>query len=59
MFFQTMVPLNTETFHEVPVSRAVQLSRGDSVRTALLVELDVSVSVTESLVIMIRRKHKS
>ncbi|XP_034562372.1 methionine synthase reductase isoform X2 [Notolabrus celidotus] len=31
-----------DTLFEVPVSKAVQLTRGDSVKTALLLELDVS-----------------
>uniref|UniRef100_A0AAQ5YNB0 Methionine synthase reductase n=1 Tax=Amphiprion ocellaris TaxID=80972 RepID=A0AAQ5YNB0_AMPOC len=35
-------PLNKETLHEVPVSKAVQLTRGDSVKTAILLELDIS-----------------
>ncbi|XP_076014062.1 methionine synthase reductase [Genypterus blacodes] len=35
-------PFNKETLHEVPISKAVQLSRGESVKTALLVELDIS-----------------
>ncbi|XP_074549213.1 methionine synthase reductase isoform X2 [Halichoeres trimaculatus] len=35
-------PLNKETLSEVPVSKAVQLTRGDSVKTALLLELDIS-----------------
>uniref|UniRef100_A0A3P9JLR0 Methionine synthase reductase n=1 Tax=Oryzias latipes TaxID=8090 RepID=A0A3P9JLR0_ORYLA len=38
---QNVGPLK-ETFHEVPISRAVLLSRGDSVKTALLLELDIS-----------------
>lgn len=44
ILFQSSGPLNKETVHEVPISRAVLLSRGDSVKTALLLELDISVS---------------
>ncbi|XP_059182634.1 methionine synthase reductase isoform X2 [Centropristis striata] len=39
---QIVGPLKKETLHEVPISRAVQLARGDSVKTALLLELDIS-----------------
>ncbi|KAK2859403.1 hypothetical protein Q5P01_004023 [Channa striata] len=39
---QIDVPLNKETLHEVPITRAVQLTREDSVKKALLVELDIS-----------------
>ncbi|XP_044032960.1 methionine synthase reductase isoform X3 [Siniperca chuatsi] len=39
---QLIGPLNKETLHEVPISRAVQLTRGDSVKMALLLELDIS-----------------
>ncbi|KAM4606184.1 methionine synthase reductase isoform 2-T3 [Polymixia lowei] len=39
-------PLNKEALHEVPISRAVQLTRGDSVKTALLLELDISAHPT-------------
>lgn len=46
-FLQVVGPLNKDTLHEVPVSKAVQLTRGDSVKTALLLELDISVSFTE------------
>lgn len=46
VFFQIAGPLNKETLLEVPISRAVQLTRGDSVKTALLLELDISVSLT-------------
>lgn len=35
-------PLNKDTLHQVPISKAVQLTRGDSVKTALLLELDIS-----------------
>uniref|UniRef100_A0A671XEN1 Methionine synthase reductase n=1 Tax=Sparus aurata TaxID=8175 RepID=A0A671XEN1_SPAAU len=35
-------PFNKETLHEVPIPRAVQLTRGDSVKTALFLELDIS-----------------
>ncbi|XP_039982355.1 methionine synthase reductase [Xiphias gladius] len=34
--------LNKETLHEVPIHRVVQLTRGDSVKRALLLELDIS-----------------
>ncbi|XP_068565916.1 methionine synthase reductase isoform X1 [Cebidichthys violaceus] len=34
--------LNKESLHAAPISRAVQLTRGDSVKRALLLELDVS-----------------
>ncbi|XP_071341465.1 methionine synthase reductase isoform X2 [Trachinotus anak] len=34
--------LNDENVHEVPINRAVQLTRGDSVKTSLLLELDIS-----------------
>ncbi|XP_024135825.1 methionine synthase reductase isoform X2 [Oryzias melastigma] len=43
---QSSGPLNKETVHEVPISRAVLLSRGDSVKTALLLELDISTCPT-------------
>ncbi|CAN9506189.1 unnamed protein product [Ophioblennius macclurei] len=39
---QVAGPLNKDTLHQVPISKAVQLTRGDSVKTALLLELDVS-----------------
>ncbi|KAM3849506.1 methionine synthase reductase-like [Diretmus argenteus] len=39
-------PLNKEALHEVPISRAVQLTRGDSVKTALLLELDIAAHPT-------------
>uniref|UniRef100_A0A8C7CDF5 Methionine synthase reductase n=1 Tax=Oncorhynchus kisutch TaxID=8019 RepID=A0A8C7CDF5_ONCKI len=35
-------PVSKETLHEVPISRAVQLTRDDSVKTALLIEMDIS-----------------
>ncbi|XP_028288870.1 methionine synthase reductase isoform X2 [Parambassis ranga] len=35
-------PFNKETIHNVPISGAVQLTRGDSVKTALFLELDIS-----------------
>ncbi|XP_045922101.1 methionine synthase reductase isoform X2 [Micropterus dolomieu] len=41
---QIVGPLNKDAFHEVPISRAVQLTRGDSVKMALLLELDISDS---------------
>lgn len=47
VFFQIVGRLNKETLHAAPISRAVQLTRGDSVKRALLLELDVSVSLTE------------
>ncbi|XP_034416063.1 methionine synthase reductase isoform X1 [Cyclopterus lumpus] len=34
--------LNKETLHAAPISRAVQLTRGDSVKVAVLLELDMS-----------------
>ncbi|XP_061569427.1 methionine synthase reductase isoform X2 [Cololabis saira] len=43
---QNVGPLNKETLHEVLISKAVQLSRGDSVKTALLLELDILTSPT-------------
>ncbi|XP_033988507.1 methionine synthase reductase isoform X1 [Trematomus bernacchii] len=39
---QIVGPSNKETLHEVPISRALQLTRGDSVKTSLLLELDLS-----------------
>ncbi|XP_036935079.1 methionine synthase reductase isoform X2 [Acanthopagrus latus] len=39
---QIIGPFNKETLHEVPIPRAVQLTRGDSVKTALFLELDIS-----------------
>lgn len=39
-----MVPADKEGYHEVPVSKAVQLTQDDLVKTAILLELDVSVS---------------
>ncbi|XP_054621064.1 methionine synthase reductase isoform X2 [Dunckerocampus dactyliophorus] len=35
-------PLNRETLYEVPISRAVHLTSGNSVKTAILFELDIS-----------------
>nr|XP_057915860.1 methionine synthase reductase isoform X2 [Doryrhamphus excisus]XP_057915861.1 methionine synthase reductase isoform X2 [Doryrhamphus excisus]XP_057915862.1 methionine synthase reductase isoform X2 [Doryrhamphus excisus] len=35
-------PLNKESLYEVPISRAVHLASGDSVKTAILFELDIS-----------------
>lgn len=46
VFFQITGPSNKETLHEVPISRAAQLTRGDSVKTALFLEMDISVSLT-------------
>uniref|UniRef100_A0A8K9WM25 Methionine synthase reductase n=1 Tax=Oncorhynchus mykiss TaxID=8022 RepID=A0A8K9WM25_ONCMY len=39
---ETSAPVSKETLHEVPISRAVQLTRDDSAKTALLIELDIS-----------------
>nr|XP_020465267.1 methionine synthase reductase isoform X1 [Monopterus albus]XP_020465268.1 methionine synthase reductase isoform X1 [Monopterus albus] len=39
-------PLNKETLYEVPISRAVQMTRGDSVKMSLLLELDISAYPT-------------
>ncbi|KAM4718460.1 methionine synthase reductase isoform 2-T3 [Anableps anableps] len=39
---QAVEPLNKETLYQVPISKAVQLSKGDSVKTAILLELDIS-----------------
>ncbi|KAM9712917.1 methionine synthase reductase isoform 1-T1 [Menidia menidia] len=39
---ESVGPLNKETLHQVSISRSVQLSGGDSVKTALLLELDIS-----------------
>ncbi|KAM9416801.1 methionine synthase reductase-like isoform 1-T2 [Salvelinus alpinus] len=39
---ETNSPVSKETLHEVPISRAVQLTRDDSVKTALLIEMDIS-----------------
>ncbi|XP_022621948.1 methionine synthase reductase isoform X2 [Seriola dumerili] len=36
--------LNSESLHEVPIYRAVQMTRGDSVKTSLLLELDISAN---------------
>uniref|UniRef100_A0A8P4KJ75 Methionine synthase reductase n=1 Tax=Dicentrarchus labrax TaxID=13489 RepID=A0A8P4KJ75_DICLA len=38
--------LNKDTLYEVSISRAVQLTRGDSVKMALLLELDISAYPT-------------
>lgn len=46
LLLQIVGPSNKETLHEVPISRALQLTRGDSVKTSLLLELDLSVSDT-------------
>ncbi|XP_019718727.1 methionine synthase reductase isoform X2 [Hippocampus comes] len=35
-------PLNVETINEVPISRAVCLTTGESVKTAILLELDIT-----------------
>ncbi|XP_051910398.1 methionine synthase reductase isoform X2 [Hippocampus zosterae] len=35
-------PLNVETLNEVPISRAVCLTTGESVKTAILLELDIT-----------------
>lgn len=39
-------PLDKENLHEVPVSKAVRLTSGESVKTALLLELDISAHPT-------------
>ncbi|XP_035981710.1 methionine synthase reductase isoform X2 [Fundulus heteroclitus] len=39
---QAFEPSSKETLYQVPISKAVQLSKGDSVKTALLLELDIS-----------------
>lgn len=39
-------PVNKESPHHVPISKAVQLTSGDSVKTALLLELDISTHPT-------------
>ncbi|XP_061613943.1 methionine synthase reductase isoform X3 [Phyllopteryx taeniolatus] len=41
-FIQIFGPLNCETLNEVPISRAVCLTTGESVKTAILLELDIS-----------------
>uniref|UniRef100_A0A3B5LA76 Methionine synthase reductase n=1 Tax=Xiphophorus couchianus TaxID=32473 RepID=A0A3B5LA76_9TELE len=46
---QAVERLSKETCNEVPISKAVQLSKGDSVKTALLLELDISVSAFPSM----------
>lgn len=38
--------LDRENLYEVPISKAVQMTSGESVKTALLLELDISVSWT-------------
>uniref|UniRef100_UPI0037E90246 methionine synthase reductase n=1 Tax=Semicossyphus pulcher TaxID=241346 RepID=UPI0037E90246 len=43
---QSVGLLNKEALHEVPISKAVQLTRGDSVKKALLLELDISAYPT-------------
>lgn len=43
LFYQT-APADKEGYHEVPVSKAVQLTQDDLVKTAILLELDISVS---------------
>ncbi|XP_076617227.1 methionine synthase reductase isoform X1 [Chaetodon auriga] len=43
---QIVGPFNKEALLEVPISRADQLTRGDSVKTALLLELDISAYPT-------------
>ncbi|XP_077411143.1 methionine synthase reductase isoform X2 [Vanacampus margaritifer] len=35
-------PLNSKTLNEVPISRAVCLTTGESVKTAILIELDIT-----------------
>ncbi|XP_057680952.1 methionine synthase reductase isoform X1 [Corythoichthys intestinalis] len=39
-------PLNSETLNKVPISRAVRLTTGESVKTAILFELDISAYPT-------------
>ncbi|MBN3304028.1 MTRR reductase, partial [Amia calva] len=39
---ENFIPPDQEAEHQVPVTRAVQLSREDAVKTALLLELDIS-----------------
>ncbi|KAJ8010495.1 hypothetical protein DPEC_G00075680 [Dallia pectoralis] len=39
---ETSVPVSRESFQEVPISRSVRLTSDDSVKTALMVELDIS-----------------
>lgn len=39
---EASIPFNKENVHEVSISSVVQLTRDDSVKTALLLELDVS-----------------
>lgn len=39
---ETSGPTNKEILYEVPVSKAVKMTRGDAVKTVLLIELDVS-----------------
>ncbi|XP_029313268.1 methionine synthase reductase isoform X2 [Cottoperca gobio] len=39
---QIVGPSNKESLHEVPICRAVQLTRGDSVKMSLFLELDIS-----------------
>ena len=46
LFPQSSTLLNAEMLQEVPISKAVQFTRGDSVKIALLLELDISVSTT-------------
>ncbi|GAA6217421.1 methionine synthase reductase isoform X1 [Lates japonicus] len=43
---QIVGQFNKETVHEVPIDRALQLTSGDSVKTALLLELDISAYPT-------------
>ncbi|KAG7225125.1 hypothetical protein INR49_014581 [Caranx melampygus] len=43
---QTVKRLPCENQHEVSISRAAQLTRGDSVKTSLLLELDISAYPT-------------
>lgn len=39
---QAFEPRNKEALYQVPISKAIRLSKGDSVKTALLLELDIS-----------------
>lgn len=45
-FLQINGPLDKENLYVVPIAKAVQMTSGDSVKTALLLELDISVSWT-------------
>lgn len=51
-FFQQFGPLNVETLNEVPISRAVCLATGESVKTAILLELDITVRFIKSSLLL-------